>query len=290
MKNRAIGNRGRFGYRHGLEVPVLLGTLVAGGIILLMSGVFSAGTLAAVFLFLIIINYFRNRSVFARYIRSSVKVEENNFPQLKRLFDECLEYVDAPSDTECYILPADILNAFALGFRKPYKILLASPLLEHFDRDELKSIIGHELGHIRYGHTFWALITGAFENQSYGVFGIGMLIRFMFLFHSRLCEYTADRAGLVACGNLNKAISAELKLHLSPGEVKREMQAIALRGDIADDSLSEDLLELTATHPTMKGRIRQIIAFARSEKYWSVRPGDPDVHPEGSRSTRSGAH
>lgn len=279
MKNKAIGNRTLLGYRHGLEYPVLMGTLGAGGVILLISGVFSIGTLAAVFLLLLVINYFRNRSVFARYIRASERVEEENFPQLKRLFDECLEYVDAPADTECYILPAEILNAFALGFRKPYKIVLASPLLQYFDRDELKSIIGHELGHIRYGHTFWALITGVFENQSYGAFGIGVLVRFLFLFHSRICEYTADRAGLVACGNLNKAISAELKLHLTPGEVQKQMSAIALRGDIVDDSLSEDLLELTATHPTMKGRIRQIIAFARSDKYRLLRPDDPAVRP-----------
>ena len=267
-----MSNSRNVNYRHWLEYPVLIGTIFFIIGILIFTGLFSAGTLSVMFLIILAISYFRNRHAFSQYVRQSELVDESNYPEIKRMMDECLEHIDAPRDTQCYIMNADILNAYAIGFNKPFKIILARPLLDYFDRDELKSVIGHELGHIRYGHTFWSLITGAFENQSYSSFFLGTLVRFLFLFHSRICEYTADRSGLIACGNLQKAVSAELKLHMPASKAQKKLQEIIARGDTADDTISEDLMELTSTHPTMKGRIKQILDFAKSGAFRTARP------------------
>src|SRR6478672_1871672 len=65
--------------------------------------------------------------------------------------------VTAGERPELYVTQTPIANAMAVGFDKPF-VVVHSGLLEVLDEDELRSVLGHELGHIMSGHTTYSTI------------------------------------------------------------------------------------------------------------------------------------
>jgi len=95
-----------------------------------------------------------------------------------------------------------------------------------------------------------------------------ILMEAAFLWWNRACEYSADRAGLLACGDLNKAVSALLKigvgLQVSQGmDAQRALQK--LREEMNDTA--SHVGELFATHPLIAKRIDELKKWAASAEY-----------------------
>jgi Zn-dependent protease with chaperone function len=89
-----------------------------------------------------------------------------------------------------------------------------------------------------------------------------------FLWWNRACEYSADRAGLLACGRLHKAISALVKLAEGAGADTRANMERALRHiEAEDDHALASLSEPLSTHPMMVRRIEQLHRYATSAEY-----------------------
>jgi Zn-dependent protease with chaperone function len=91
---------------------------------------------------------------------------------------------------------------------------------------------------------------------------------FCFRLWNRMCEYSADRAGLLACGIPEKAISALVKLAAGPYANSDEdylaaLQQIEAQGKDASGALAEAL----STHPNIYHRIRQIEKYSQSIAY-----------------------
>jgi Zn-dependent protease with chaperone function len=130
------------------------------------------------------------------------------------------------------------------------------------DADELKFIIGHELGHVKLGHTWLNSLVG-------GVAGVpspiaaAVILNFAFLWWNRACEYSADRAGLLACGKPEKAFSALVKI------TGKSLQQL----DAEDDSLMGNLTESISTHPMIIKRIQELKQWAQTEEYRRLQAG-----------------
>ena len=99
------------------------------------------------------------------------------------------------------------------------------------------------------GHTWLNSLVG-------GIAGIpssssaGILLTMAFLWWNRTCEYSADRAGLLACGKPEKAISALVKLAAGPqADTQMELAQAYRQIDAEDDTLLGSLNEVLATHP-----------------------------------------
>jgi len=89
-----------------------------------------------------------------------------------------------------------------------------------------------------------------------------------FLSWNRACEYSADRAGLLACGRPEKAITALIKLVAGPaGLTQRGLEAAYRHIDAQDDTWMGDLSEAFASHPLLIRRINEIREFARTKTY-----------------------
>jgi Zn-dependent protease with chaperone function len=52
-----------------------------------------------------------------------------------------------------FITPGNGLNAHTFGLTEPQAVVVYDDLLRPMDADELRFILGHELGHVRLGHT-----------------------------------------------------------------------------------------------------------------------------------------
>jgi len=89
----------------------------------------------------------------------------------------------------------------------------------------------------------------------------------------RSAEFSADRAGLVACANLDKAIMTEVKLGVGPELAKKvNLEALAKQAHEAHGSIVGTLGDLGKTHALMTTRIQQIADFATSDTFRHLRP------------------
>jgi Zn-dependent protease with chaperone function len=135
------------------------------------------------------------------------------------------------------------------------------------DADELRFVLGHELGHVRLGHTWLNSLVGGMAGIPSPI-GAWALLTLAFRWWNRACEHSADRAGMLACGKPHKALSALIKLEAGPlvrtqADLERALRII----DAEDDNALSHLEEALGTHPMMIKRITQLRRYARSAEY-----------------------
>jgi hypothetical protein len=88
-----------------------------------------------------------------------------------------------------------------------------------------------------------------------------------------MCEYSSDRAGLLACGNLNTAISAMVKLVAPKASSQVEFEKALAMIDAQDDSMSNRLAEVFQTHPMLIRRINKLRDYSRTQEYQYLQAG-----------------
>ncbi len=249
-------------YRYESENAILLVTLLVLGAATLFTAGLTVCMLPLLALVLIVVSYSINRSYHRMGFGQPVTPEST--PALARLADDCVHRL-APGEVRIFVAPSRQRNAYAFGLSSPRIVVLNSSLFEVMDEDEIRFILGHELGHVALGHTTFNSLLGGMAGVPLSV-GVAVVLIFAFRWWNRACEYSADRAGLLACGNPNKAISALVKLvggAGSPAEYQRTLRAIEQQ----DDSLLNVLAETLNTHPMTVRRIAELRRYAASPAY-----------------------
>lgn len=213
------------------------------------------------------ISYILNRSHHNSLIKKALPVTSQSQPELAHLVRTCAERLQSGSFSTL-IAPGNTLNAYTFGLVEPQVVVVYAGVLSIMDADELRFIIGHELGHVRLGHTWLNSLLG-------GMAGIpspylaAVLLYFAFRWWNRSCEYSADRAGLLVCGNPEKAASALIKLTSGSSAVlSEEGRRQALRRiEAQDDHLENNLREMMSTHPMTVRRLEALREYAASSGY-----------------------
>jgi Zn-dependent protease with chaperone function len=198
-------------------------------------------------------------------MQSGYPVSPQRTPNLARIKQVCLDRLH-PGQVEVFLVRSSQLNAYTFGFNSPQDIVLYTSLLDVMDEDELRFVLGHEMGHVALGHTWLNTLLGGMAGVPVTV-GAAVLVTLAFRWWNRACEYSADRAGLLACGKPQKAISALIKLvagsQQSQADLQRALQVIERQ----DDSLLNQLGETLSTHPMIARRIEQIRKYTATTEY-----------------------
>jgi Zn-dependent protease with chaperone function len=252
-------------YRFPNEEWILAGTaLLVLAVVALAAGV-SFCLVPVFFLVFVLIAYWMNRANHNALKQSAYPVSLQRTPNLARIQQACLARL-RPGQVEVFVVRSNQLNAYTFGFDSPQDIVLYSALLEVMDEDELRFVLGHEMGHVALGHTWLNTLLGGMAGVPVTV-GAAVIITLAFRWWNRACEYSADRAGLLACGKPHKAISALIKLVAgdiqSQAELQRALQVIERQ----DDSVLNQLGETLSTHPMIARRIEQIRKYAATREY-----------------------
>ena len=188
---------------------------------------------------------------------------------------------------EVGIFPAREANAFATGWnRNDALVSVSQGLLERFSPDEIKAVLGHEIGHVANGDMvtlsliqgvlntfvmFFARIFGDFvdkavfkneEGRGMGYFLVtlfaevvlGFLASIIVMWFSRRREYRADAAGadLAGTGAMIKALQ-HLQAESQQGvqvHMPDSLQAFGING-----ALKDGLAGLFMSHPPLEDRI-----------------------------------
>ncbi len=247
------------------EQPILIVTLL---VILVVFVLVAGPSLCLVPLgavLIVVLAYQMNQAHHREIMRSATRITSQSAPSLARLAAECGQTLNT-GPFELYVLPARQLNAYTFGISSPRVVVLYSPLLKIMDASELSFILGHELGHVVLNHTWINTLLGGMAGMPPSLGG-AVIFTFAFRWWNRACEYSSDRAGLLACGSLEKAISALVKLVAGDVNTQAELDLALQVLDAQDDSPVNVLAESLATHPMMIRRIEKLREFAGSAEY-----------------------
>lgn len=258
-------------YRYPNEYLILFITIV---VLLIIVGITAGATLClapllvGIFLFLA---YHSNRSHHENLMRRAIPVSEEQTPGMARLAWECSQRLKIrPEQIRFYVVPSQIRNAYTFGFSDPKVVVIYSALVQTMTPDELRFILGHELGHVALSHTWLNSLLG-------GMAGIpvtleaALVLTLAFRWWNRACEYSADRAGLLTCGSLQSATSALIKLVAANARSQAELQRALASIELEDDSPLNVAAEMLSTHPMIIRRIEHLKQFAASPEYQRMR-------------------
>ena len=134
-----------------------------------------------------------------------MKVEKDLLPDFYKLCQEVKEALSFDEPVDFYITGDSSLNAFSVSAEQegqPHIINVNSSLFELMSDDELRFVIGHELGHIINKDTaLTRLIYFVFPPQSTTPH---ITLQYKIRLHDQLAELVADRYGYIACGKLDE--------------------------------------------------------------------------------------
>ena len=164
------------------------------------------------------------------------------------------------------------MNAYTFGLTEPKALVVYTPLISVMNPGELKFIVGHEVGHVALGHTWLNTIVGGLAGIP-APFGAAVILYAAFRWWNRMCEFSADRAGLLACGDLNLAVTALVKLAAPNIRNQQEFERALAVLDAQDDQVNNRLVELFQSHPMLIRRIEKLREYARTEEYRRLQAG-----------------
>jgi Zn-dependent protease with chaperone function len=254
-------------YRYHNETLILALTLF---LVFAVIAVTAAATFCGSFLFvlvMLVISFLLNRSHHNELIQDAQPVTVQTTPELAVLTKNCATRLQAGSFST-YIAPGNMLNAYTFGLGEAPVVVVYAGVLRVMDEDELRFIIGHELGHICLGHTWLNSLVGGMSGIPSPYFA-AVLLYFSFRWWNRACEYSADRAGLLACGKPEKAASALVKLAGGTSAIRsmEGWQQALRRIESEDDHLEGNLQELLSSHPMIIRRLHALSQYAASAEY-----------------------
>jgi heat shock protein HtpX len=191
-----------------------------------------------------------------------------------------------------YLIDSDQPNAFATG-RNPQNAAVAatSGLMRRLNRDEVRAVLAHELGHVRNRDsltmTITAVLAGAIGMLAQSIFflgafggrddrnsplgGIGALLVMILapiaamlvqMAISRSREYEADRAGAELSGQPRALASALHKISLGAAEIpnpRAEQNPASAHLFIINPLHGSGADNLFSTHPSTENRIARLL-------------------------------
>ena len=238
---------------------------------------------------------FSDRSLRLIFLASAVRASEQQFPKLYQMLLDGAYVLDMPRVPELFITQTPLVNAMALGTDKPF-IVINTGMVDLMDEDEIRFIIGHEIGHVLSGHAVYRTMLFHLVNLAarlalvpFAWLGLKAVIWGLEEWY-RKSELSCDRAGLLAAQDVPAARRALMKTaggsrlaefsHDAFLEQAREYDAVP--------DLRESLIKLLqlqgTTHPFAVVRYAELDRWASEGEYRDIlagnyprRDADPDA-------------
>ena len=257
-------------YRYENEQVVLILTilLVLGVIILTSTATFclSAVFILGMFLISAVMIHSHHQSL----MQHALRVDRARTPELANLIAECGVKLQ-PGQVDVFVVNQKQMNAYTFGISSPKVLVLFAPLVKTMTVNELKFIIGHEMGHVVLGHTWLNTIIGGMAGIP-APFGAAVILFSPFAgeSHVRIFSRSSGVAGLRRYSHRNFGTG---RLAAPKIRTQADFESALAMIDAEDDPVSNRLAELFQSHPMLIRRINTLRDYARSTEYQRIQTG-----------------
>ena len=161
-----------------------------------------------------------------------MKVDKEILPDFYALCQDVKTRLNFKDAVDFYVTGDSTLNAFSVAAEEdgqPHIVNINSAMFDLMSEDELRFVIGHELGHIINKDS-------ALKRLIYFVFppdntNPPITLQYKIRLHDQLAELVADRYGFLANGNLNACVTAFYKMSSGLDLAKMNVSIDALLSD-----------------------------------------------------------
>lgn len=238
-----------------------------------------------------IFGFFGEKPIRLAFQADAVRVSENQFPEVYKLYKEALRTLDAPEEYPLFMSQTPMVNAGAFGMERPF-IILNSGTRILLDDEELQFVMAHEIAHIMSDHVLYKTMTVLLinlANMGFPIVGLAARAVLVALLEwSRKSELSCDRAGLLAMQDPEVVMRAMLKMAGGAQKDETSLQEFIVQaeeyresGDVADQ-VFKVLNLLGRTHPFHVLRVAELRDWIESGDYDRIirgeyaRRGEPD--------------
>ena len=200
------------------------------------------------------------------YSMNAVEVSKDIFPEINKIKYDCSEILGIKVP-KVYIISDSEINAYTTNMEDPIIVINSGLLLKYKNIEEIKFIIGHEMGHIKSKHVKFSMFIRFL--QRYLPETASDVILLPFAQWQRETEMSADNAGLICVKNIKIAEFALIRaIQGTDGKINVEAylrQKVDNMGTVS--SLLFKIQQLRRTHPYIHDRIEQLRDYIDSDRY-----------------------
>jgi Zn-dependent protease with chaperone function len=228
--------------------------------------------------------FFGERGVRLLFQANAVRVGPTQFPRVHNAFTDVCATLDWDPRPELFVSQTPFANAGAFGMDRPF-IVLNSGALALLDDEELRTILGHELGHIMSGHSVYRtilviLLTVGLRGLPF-LAGIALLpIQFALLEWFRKSELSCDRTGLLASQDPEASMRMFMKMAGGGRPEEMDLNAFMVQareyetGGDAADMIAKVINTLGMTHPFHTLRAAELHRWVEGGSYDRILRGE----------------
>ncbi len=225
---------------------------------------------------------FQEQFATVNLIGNGVSITPESYPDLYLHLSEASKILDIQDLPEFSMIWSYEMSMKTFGAKRP-RITAYSGAIDLLSDKELCFLLGHELGHIIAGHkpyhdllmTLYTPIMTLVPNAKI----LLTLLRPMLLKWYRISDYTADRAGLLACQDIDVAITTMAKLsgvpkkyhnNIDPKLFLKQAKIFEQNNEGLANGIMQNLSIATATSPWLVVRVAKLYDWYESGEYHKV--------------------
>lgn len=213
---------------------------------------------------------------------SHFQVTRDSCPELYKLARNVAKTLSVKDFPEIYTEWGYDINGYTTGYKNNTIMMLNSGAIDLLTDTQLRYVIGHEMGHIKSGHVVYHQMADMF-GQLMSILFLGETvlapIQYALLYWCRMSEFTADRAGLLACQSEEEAIKAIIKMAGMPLKyfnkisndafIKQAEEFERLNSGVADSAI-RTISIMSSSHPWTVYRAGELLKWIKSGEYQRI--------------------
>jgi Zn-dependent protease with chaperone function len=232
-----------------------------------------------------LIEYGYERALRQQLLAASVRLGEDQLPTTWADWNAVCARLDLPQRYDVYLTQFPFANAAAIGAGTPM-VLVNSRTVELLDELEVRTVLGHEAGHILSDHVMYTTALVILLELS----GVGRLpwlaglpllgVKYALLEWFRAAELSCDRAATLV--TRDPLATCRTMLVLAGGMSSRKLNLDAFMrqaGEYEDwdsgwDRINRLRSELALTHSYPVRRVKEVMAWVRTGDYDRILAGE----------------
>jgi len=214
------------------------------------------------------------RAMRQSYLGSSVRLGEDQLPEVWRTHNRAYATLDIAEVPDLYLTQFPIANAMTIGSRRPI-VVVQSEMVRLLDAEQLRAVFGHEAGHVLSDHVLYSTalqIVMALGSLSPIALPLKAL-RGVLLEWSRAAELSCDRAAALVTRDPLAVSRALLTIAAGAEADNLNLDAFMRQGleyseaGIGIERLARLMIDLNLTHPMSVRRVHELMNWVKGGDY-----------------------